>query len=53
MSAAEIVSVELATRGGETVLAPGTPVSLSWRAAGHLRLRSGGMSAARTAHAPP
>jgi len=27
----QIVSVELATRGGETVLAPGTPVSLSWR----------------------
>ncbi len=27
----QIVSVELATRGGETVLAPGTQVSLSWR----------------------
>ena len=29
--AGQIVSVELATRGGETVLEPGTPVSLSWR----------------------
>jgi putative spermidine/putrescine transport system ATP-binding protein len=29
--AGQIVSVELATRGGESVLAPGTPVSLSWR----------------------
>ncbi|AMJ62744.1 ABC transporter ATP-binding protein [Bosea sp. PAMC 26642] len=30
--AGQIVSVELATRGGETVLAPGAPVTLSWRA---------------------
>jgi putative spermidine/putrescine transport system ATP-binding protein len=29
--AGQTVSVELATRGGETVLAPGTAVSLSWR----------------------
>jgi putative spermidine/putrescine transport system ATP-binding protein len=29
--AGQTVSVELATRGGETVLAPGTAVCLSWR----------------------
>lgn len=29
--AGQTVSVELATRGGETVLAPGTAVALSWR----------------------
>jgi putative spermidine/putrescine transport system ATP-binding protein len=29
--AGQTVSVELATRGGETVLAPGTVVTLSWR----------------------
>jgi putative spermidine/putrescine transport system ATP-binding protein len=29
--AGQVVSVELATRGGETVLEPGTPVTLSWR----------------------
>ncbi|WP_420103341.1 ABC transporter ATP-binding protein [Bosea sp. (in: a-proteobacteria)] len=27
----QMVSVEMATRGGETVLEPGTPVTLSWR----------------------
>ena len=30
--AGQTISVELATRGGETVLEPGAPVSLSWRA---------------------
>jgi putative spermidine/putrescine transport system ATP-binding protein len=30
--AGQIISVELATRGGETVLEPGSPVTLSWRA---------------------
>ena len=29
--AGQIISVEVATRGGEPVLAPGTPVSVSWR----------------------
>jgi putative spermidine/putrescine transport system ATP-binding protein len=29
--AGQVISVEVATRGGETVLAPGTAVSLSWR----------------------
>jgi putative spermidine/putrescine transport system ATP-binding protein len=29
--AGQIISVELATRGGESVLTPGTPVSVSWR----------------------
>uniref|UniRef100_A0A9E8CME6 ABC transporter ATP-binding protein n=1 Tax=Bosea sp. NBC_00436 TaxID=2969620 RepID=A0A9E8CME6_9HYPH len=29
--AGQIISVELATRGGETVLSPGTAVGLSWR----------------------